>query len=307
MKKRSFCGSIAGLTVCCVLGIVAPDRAAAQYPSQNATLLSHIDIAEFGAGNGNDCWGYTSPSGREYALMGLSNKVAFVEITDPTNADWFASILHGNSLWGDVKVYQDVAYAVVDVQAEVGIQVIDMSDIDNHNVTLVLTIPTPTKNHNVAIDADSGYLYTLGSSGGSDRTVIFDLTNPLDPIEVGTWGTYEHDAQIVTYTSGPYAGRQIMFGASESRGLDIVDVTDKSNTFLISRTEYPNLSYCHQVWTEDLQYLFSNDETDGIQRTTVFDISSLEDPIVLGDYSSGLGATDHNQYIRDGIMFEADY
>lgn len=55
------------------------------YPANIVELLSNIPLAGFtGApGNGNDCWGLTSPSGREYALMGRSNSVALVEITNP--------------------------------------------------------------------------------------------------------------------------------------------------------------------------------------------------------------------------------
>ena len=174
------------------------------------TLLSHVPVADFGGGStgSNDCWGYVSDSGREYALMGLSNQLAFVEITDPASPVWFASIPHGNNLWGDVKVYQDYAYFVTE-GVGMGIQVIDMTDLDNHNVSLVRTLSFPGFNHNVVVDTDSGYLYTCGSHGGSDTTVIFDLnSDPSDPVQVGTWnGAYEHDAQVVTYTSGPYAGR----------------------------------------------------------------------------------------------------
>jgi choice-of-anchor B domain-containing protein len=296
-----------GLVTLGVSGLFGTQAALAQFPSEKVSLYSQINLGTFGAGSGNDCWGYVSPSGREYALMSVSNKVAFVEITDPVNPDWFASIAHPNSLWGDVKVYLHVAYAVTE-QSGTGIQVIDLSNIDNHVVTLVRTIPQPTRNHNVAVDTTSGYLYTCGSNGGSATTVIFDLSDPTDPVQVGTWsGAYEHDAQIITYLTGPYAGRQIMFGASEGRGLDVIDVTNKSNTFLMSRTSYPNVAYCHQLWTEDLQYIYINDELDGINRTTVFDIADLDNPVLVGEYSSGLSATDHNNYVRDGFVYEADY
>jgi len=60
------------------------------------------------------------------------------------------------------------------------------------------------------------------------------LANAADPVEAGR-GTEptaacHHDTQIVTYTSDPYAGRETEFGLSEGRGVDIVDVTDKSNS-----------------------------------------------------------------------------
>jgi len=281
--------------------------ASAQFDSENISLHSQIDVGTFGASRGNDCWGYVSPSGREYALMGLDNKVAFVEITDPANPDWFASVNHSSSTWGDVKVYQDHAYVVTEASGS-GIQVIDLSDIDNHNVTLVRTISSPGRSHNVAIDTASGFLYTCGSREGAAFTVIFDLSDPANPQQVGTWdGDYQHDIQAVTYTEGPNAGRQILFGSSEGRGLDIVDVTDKSNPFFVSRTPYPNLTYCHQAWTEDLQYIYINDELDSIPRNTVIDISDIENPQPVGEFSSGLQATDHNGYVRDGLLFQATY
>jgi len=307
MRTQKTCPVMVGVTAFWVLGFADIQPAAAEFPAQNVALYSQIDLATFGVSSGNDCWGYVSPSGREYALMGLANKVAFVDITDPANPVWFASIAHASNIWGDIKVHAHVAYIVTE-RSGTGIQVIDMSDIDNHVVSLVGTITSPDRNHNLAIDTDSGYLYTCGSRGGSATTVIFDLSNPTNPVQVGTWqGAYEHDVQVVTYTSGPYAGRQIMFGASEERGLDIVDVTDKSNTFLMSRTPYPNVAYCHQVWTGDLKYLYVNDELDSISRTTVFDISDLQNPTPVGEFSSGLNAIDHNNYVRGGFLYEANY
>ncbi|MCH7872938.1 MAG: choice-of-anchor B family protein, partial [Planctomycetes bacterium] len=306
MNARSCRSAAIGLTAVLLLGSAGAATASAQFESFNVSLYAQIDLNTFGAGSGNDCWGYVSPSGREYALMGVSNKVAFVEITDPGNPDWFASVGHSNNLWGDIKVYQDVAYAVTETNT--GIQVIDMSDIDNHNVSLVRTIGSPSQNHNIAINADSGYLYTAISRGGSATTVIFDLSDPLNPVEVGTWsGGREHDLQVVTYTSGPFAGREIMFGSGEGRGFDVIDVTDKSNTFLLSRTTYPNLSYAHQSWTEDLRYVYLNDELDGSPRTLVFDIADLNNPVNVAEFTNGTQAIDHNNYVHDGIMYAANY
>lgn len=281
--------------------------AAAQFDSDRVEFRSWIDLATFDAESGNDCWGYVSGSGREFALMGLDNKVAFVEITDPDNPIWFASFPHSASLWGDIKVYQHAAYAVTE-ESGTGIQVFDLSDIDNHVVTLVRTIVAPGRSHNIAVDTTSGFLYTCGSNEGSATTVIFDLSNPTNPIVAGTWsGSYQHDIHAVTYTSGPFAGRQIAFGSSERRGLDVIDVTNKSAPVLLSRTPYPNVAYAHQVWSENLQYLYLNDELDSMQRTSVFDISDIEAPEYLGSFTTGLTATDHNLYVRDGFVYASNY
>jgi choice-of-anchor B domain-containing protein len=280
--------------------------ALAQFDSQNVELRAWIDLSTFGASNGNSCWGHVSDSGREYALMGLSNKVAFVEISDPDNPVWFASVAHGEDLWADIKVYANHAYIVTEGTS--GIQVVDMTNIDNHVVTLVRTIANPWSSHTISIDTTSGILYTCGSGGGNARQTVWSLANPANPVQVGQYdAVYEHESQAVTYTSGPYAGKKIFFGCSEGRGLDIIDMTNPAAPVLMSRTPYPSVAYCHQGWTEDLRYFYINDELDSIQRTTVFDITDLSNPVHLGSFNAGVAATDHNLYVRDGFLFESNY
>jgi choice-of-anchor B domain-containing protein len=288
----------------------------AQFESSNVSMLFNIEPAGLGATAGNDCWGYVSPSGREYAIVGLNNRVAFVEVTNPNSPVILETIPHTSSTWCDIKVYQHYAYAVTEATGT-GIQVIDMSDIDNGNVTLVRTITSPGRTHNLALDPVSGYLYTCGSRDGTGTTMCFSLADPADPVRVGansmSGTTYQHDAIVVTYTEGPYAGRQILFGFSENRGVDIRDVTDKNAPVLIKRATYPSMRYCHQGWlSADRRYLYVDDETDegglGINtRTLVFDVANLDAPVYLTNFSSGMPASDHNQYWDDGFLFQANY
>jgi hypothetical protein len=118
---------------------------------------------------------------------------------------------------------------------------------------------------------------------------------------------------VVSYTEGPYAGREILFGFSEERGVDIVDVTDKSNMFLLSRTAYPGVRYCHQGWTTpDRRYLYVNDELDeGVTATTtrtlIFDIQDLMSPQLVGTFTTGLPSRDHNLYVHACLLYQANY
>jgi choice-of-anchor B domain-containing protein len=285
------------------------------FSSFNVSMYANLDLTVFGAGSGNDIWGYVSPSGREYALVGLSNKVAFVEVTDPANPSYFASIPHTASTWGDIKVYEDHCYAVTEAVGT-GIQVIDLSDIDNHNVTLVRTIGSPGRNHNIAIDTVSGFLYTCGSRNGTGTTVCFDLSTPGNPVQVGAnsmTATYQHDICPKTFTSGPYAGRQILFGSDESRGVAVWDVTDKNAPFLVARRTYPNVQYNHQGWlSADARYWYLNDELDEEEfnittRTLVFDVQDITNPVLVNTFTTGLPAIDHNLYWHGGYVFESNY
>ena len=294
----------------------SPTHTAESFNARNVKLLSQIGLHEFGSKSGNDCWGYVSPSGREYALVGLDNKVAFVEVTDPKNPVYFDHIPHKASLWGDLKTYGEYCYVVTEA-SDSGIQVIDLSRIDEHVVTLVQTINSPGRSHNVCIDTTSGFLYTLGSRGGTGTTMCFSLADPANPVKVGadsmTGKHYQHDVTVVTFEEGPYAGRQVMFGNGEGRGVEIWDVTNKEEPFIIGQASYVDIGYNHQGWlSEDKKYWFVNDELDETKRgtmtnTRVFDVSDLSNPTLVGSFGTGLPTIDHNLYLKSGFMFASNY
>jgi choice-of-anchor B domain-containing protein len=301
------------LLVC--IAAAAAASSFAQYESNKVALKANITPAQFGASAGNSCWGYVSPSGREYAIMGLNNRAAFVDITDPANPVYFAYIPHTSSTWADMKVYDHYAYIVSEATG-VGIQVVDLADIDNHNITLVRTITSPGRSHNITLDPVSGYIYTAGSNNGTGTTMCFSLADPSNPVKVGPNSmtiNYEHDILPFTYTSGPYAGKQILFCSSESRGVQIYDVTNKNLPTLIKTVTYPNVGYCHQAWlSDDLRYLYVDDEFDESNngfttRTIVLDVSNLANASFVTTFTSGMTTIDHNQYHRDGYLFQANY
>lgn len=288
-----------------------------QLPNVGVIKYSQITLSGFGAGAGNDCWGYVSPSGREYALVGLNNRVSFVEVTNPSAPVLLGNIPHTASTWGDIKVYGHYAYAVTEA-AGTGIQVFDLSNIDTGQVLLVNNILSPGRTHNLALNPVSGFLYTCGSRDGTGTTMCFSLANPAAPVQVGAASmttNYMHDGNVVSYTSGPLAGREIWYGFSEGRGVDIYDFTDKNNPFLIKRVTYPSMGYCHQGWlSEDRKYLYVDDELDEQNaggnlntRSLIFNVEDPANAFFVGTFTSGLPSIDHNQYTSDGFTFQANY
>jgi choice-of-anchor B domain-containing protein len=303
---------------------LAVDERAAQavrgtYDAENVTLMSQLPLASIGGGStGNDCWGYTSPSGREYAIIGTSDDTVFVEVTDPGNAQVIEIISGPNSLWRDVKTYGQYAYAVSEGGS--GIQVMNMGNIDLGIVQLVNTVDDQgtSATHNVVIDVDSGFLYRTG--GGDNGLRIYSLADPTTPTYVGSWtARYVHDAQVVTYDSGQWAGRQIAFccggfnGGFGESGLCILDVTNKSNIVQLACIQHTNPNYSHQGWlSDDRQYFYLNDELDEqnsgtLTTTRIINVADLENPFQAGTFTSGSTAIDHNLYVKDDIIYEANY
>lgn len=307
-------GALAG-TAAALAGFLTLSRPAqAQFASDKVELLSWLSPDAFGTGavSGNDCWGYVSPSGREYAIAGLSNTMAFVDITDPANPVIVENILHPDSLWGAIKVHGEYAYAGNETGG--GIQVIDMTRIDEGIVELVTTV-LPNETHTLAINPDSGYLYTCGAHNICSGLIALDLTDPRLPVDAGRfYGYYVHEAQIVSFHEGPYAGREIAYCCAAGDGLVIVDVTDKARMREIGRTTYPGLAYCHQGWlSADRRFFYVNDELDelnghtNVTKTHIFDVSDPREPTYVGWFSNGLGCTDHNLYVRDQFVYESNY
>lgn len=95
--------------------------------------------------------------------------------------------------------------------------------------------------------------------------------------------------------------------------MTIIDVTDKSNMIMISRTSYDNVEYTHQGWlTEDHNAFLFGDEYDEINsnmktRTMVMNVKDLVNPTVVGAYTGSTTAIDHNLYILGNYVYEANY
>jgi choice-of-anchor B domain-containing protein len=299
------------------------------FTSSNVQLLGWKTLADFPGNNtsGNDCWGYTSPSGREYAIIGLSDGTGFVEVTDPGNPVIVDFEAHNSapSLWRCVKVYQDFAYA--GSEAGGGIQIFNMTNIDGGVVTATSITggSCSTATHTLALDETSGFLYRAGGGstcGGVPQGLqIYSLANPALPVLVGQWnaGRYVHECQVVTWDlPGIYNGKQIAFCYTEDTSggtnprLQILDVTNKAAITVISTTSYTGGAFSHQGWLSDAkQHLYLNDELDdgsfGGARTRLFSISNLAAPSYLGFFTSGAPSIDHNLYVKGNRIYESNY
>jgi choice-of-anchor B domain-containing protein len=269
--------------------------------------------------SGNDCWGYVSPSGREYALVGLSGGTGFVEVTNPAASTIVAFFPGPTSLWRNVKTYKQYAYSVSEGGG--GIQVFDLSGIDQGTIVQLPSVLTggDSRTHTMIINETTGYLYRMG--GGSNGVRIYNLEpNPASPVFVTQWSDkYTHDGFVHNYTSGPYAGKEIFFacgglnGGFAGTGVDIIDVTNKANLVVLSNFQYPQAAFCHQAWiSKDERHIYINDEIDennfGLLNVgRIVNVENLSAPFLAGTYTTGLTSVDHNLYVKGDTLFCSNY
>ena len=295
----------------------------AGFPCDGVDLLSRIPLGIFSASSGNDSWGWVDPqTNQEYALMGLNNGLAFIDVTNPSSPIYLGKLptKTNSSQWRDVKVYRNYAFIVAEA-ANHGMQIFDLTKLRN-----VSTAPqTFTEDahyngfgnaHNIVINEDSGYAYAVGTQTFSGGPHFVDVRDPLNPTAAGGYETngYSHDAQVVTY-NGPdqdYQGAEILIGSNENEVV-IVNVSDKNAPVEISRTSYPQIGYTHQGWfTDDQRYFIAGDELDELNfgipsRTLVFDFLDLDAPTLFFAHQGGTNAIDHNGYVHNGKFYLSNY
>lgn len=298
------------------------------YPCSNVNLLAHMSAADLGANaRVNDLWGWTdSFDGREYALVGLDNGTAFVDISLPESPIYLGNLpTHTtNSIWRDIKVYDDHAFIVSEANGH-GMQVFDLTELRNvANPPVTFSETTHYdqigRAHNLAINEESGFAYAVGTTsspnGCSDGLHIINIQTPTAPTFAGCFDQdgYTHDAQCVIYqgVDAVYQNREICFNANVDT-LTVVDVTNSASLQQVSRTGTPGFVYAHQGWlTEDHRYFLMDDEQDEIVRghptkTYIWDVSDLDDPVMIGTHSFGLSSSDHNLYVKGNYVYEANY
>jgi choice-of-anchor B domain-containing protein len=263
----------------------------------------------------SDCWGYTAPDGKEYAVIGSLDSIHIFNISDPYNINQVASILGGASstIWRDFKVYENYLYCVADQSGtNEGLIVIDLTDLPN-SVNVVTRNNTDFfRAHNIYIEENTGRAYVVGARKagvGSVNLIIFDLdANPADPpvIYSGSMnGGYIHDI---------FVRNNIAFASHGNGGLRVYDVTDVSNiTQLGLFNGYPESGYNHSSWlTDDGTSLVFCDETKdrGVKIVDVTDYGNIEMQDLFRSTLEAPTATNslaHNPFVKGNYVYISYY
>ena len=295
---------------------------AGDFACSGISLRKRVPNDAIGGGDGNDIWGWVDAmTGNEYAIMGLTNGTAFVDVTDPDNPVFLGHLATNTteSAWRDIKVYLDHAFVVADDAGAHGMQVFDLTRLRTAvppESFMADAIYDGFENaHNLAINEASGYAYVAGTNDCGGGLHIVDISIPNSPIFAGCHADAEtHDTQCVLY-QGPdldYSGQEICVGSNKDH-LGIANVTNKAATTTISSTNYPDTGFAHQGWlTEDHQFFLLGDELDELDfsvptRTHVFDVSNLDAPVYVFAYEAATASIDHNLYILGNRVFQANY
>lgn len=269
----------------------------------NLNLLGHLPYPS------NTCagiWQYVDSLGNEYALVGVDDRVAIVDVTNPVLPVEVFSVpaLPGQaSLWRELKTYGKYAYAVSEGGG--GLIVIDLSNLpaginSKHWYGDGAIANQLGSAHTIAVT--DGYAYIFGTGNlANGGAVIVDLADPWNPTYVGQYSmNYIHDGYIrndTLWAGEIYAGQ-----------FSVIDVSDKSAPVLLTTHATPG-QFCHNTWLSDnSHYLFTTDEVGG-QPLGSFDVSNLSNIDLIDVYLTDSMPTHevHNVRVLNDFLINPSY
>lgn len=236
-----------------------------QLPNQNMYLLKNLN-QHFTTTLYSAIWGYKSPTGREYALLGCPTGTAFIDVTDSADIHEVDYLTGLNSAWREMKVYDHYAY-IVSEAFNSKLQIVDLQYLPD-SVHLVKTWSYTGYDHTHSISQAGHYLYLNGGNSAANGGItVVDIADPENPVKMGQWTSlYVHDCRIVNDTI--YAAN--IYDAK----ISIINATNKSS--LVTVASFVNLpeSGPHNCdLTEDGKRLYVTDEIGTApHRLKVWDI-----------------------------------
>ncbi len=234
--------------------------------SLNMTQLGNLPYAQ----DLNDVWGYES-GGVELALVGTMTGLSVVNATNPAAPVEVAFFPGTNSIWRDIKTYQNYAYCSNDDGG--GMLIVDLT---NPLVPVKVTDLTTyfSAAHNLYVDEAAARLYVAGPDNGG--IMVLDLTTPASPTLIGNFNSY--------YVHDMYARAGIVYAAPIFEGyLSILDMTSLPTITELGTIPTQGL-FTHNTWLSDSgDYCLTTDEISG-GGVGVFDVTNLASPVEIAFY-----------------------
>lgn len=256
------------------------------------------------------CWGI-NVGRREIAILGGSNSILFVEVTNPAQPVLlYKAISRFTTVWREFRTYRNRVYAVSDGTEE-GLRIFDVSNPSNIREALQTT-GFFSRAHSITIDTIAGRAYCNGTDIRSNGLVVLDLNrNPDAPTQLASMelpGGYVHDA---------FANDNIVFASSGYNGLYIYDFLNPNMPRTVASIN--TSGYNHNCWpATDGRYLFYTEEIPSKRPIQVVDLRRMSsgDIQVIKSFidmslelaSPGdLGAIPHNVVVKGDFLYCSQY
>jgi choice-of-anchor B domain-containing protein len=277
--------------------------------AQNYNVTLRAQLPYPGQTLANIC-GYVDSTGKEYALLGASNGMSIVDVSDPDNPFEvtqipYNNVIPGYALWKEIKVYKNYAY--ITSEAGAGLQIVDLRHLpDSTNFpskyytgdgaidTLLNRV------HALHIDTSKKFVYLFGSTLLNGGAVVLDITDPWNPVYTGGYSNfYVHDG---------YVDNDTLYAANIYNGFcSVIDMSNKTSPVTLASFQTPH-AFPHNTWPDvEKKTLFTTDEVSN-SFLTAYDISDLNNITELDRIrTSDTNSVVHNTHIVNDYAVSSWY
>ncbi|HLP12393.1 MAG TPA: choice-of-anchor B family protein [Flavobacteriales bacterium] len=273
----------------------------------NITQLGYLDYEALHSTGLSNLWGYADEFGNEYAIVGTNDGISVVDVTTPATPTEVFFYPGSNSVWREVKTYNNYAY--ITTESTDGMIIIDLNPLPGTITTgNVSVFNGPAGNpwissHSLFIDEATGVLFLHGTDRGNGGVILYDLnSSPTNPTELGELDDY--------YVHDSYSRGDTLYSAHITSGF--VSFTDVSNpaaiTYLAANQNTP-MNFSHNCWlSANGKYLFTTDEVSGawIGAYDVSDFTDIKEVDRIRN-SETSGSIPHNTYWLNNYLVTSYY
>lgn len=295
-------------------------KAQTVYDAQNISLLSNWDDPSVAAEpfygiRYNGIWGWADSSGNEYALIGATSGVYFVNVTNPSVPvlSDFVPGRRSGCIWREIKTYSHYAYLISDDNSPNSFQIVDLQYLPD-SVSVVYDSNTLFERaHTLFVDGDKLYCGIVkgGQFTSTSAMAVFDLSaNPVLPVFLRSINTDFPALLTNNQVHDMYVRNDTVYASAAYDGLFIFKYNRSANDFtlLSSLTSYPQQGYNHSsALTDDGHTLVFMDEVPNGLAVKVLDVTDLSNLNITALFQSNTGPTPHNPFIVGNICYIAYY
>ncbi len=289
------------------------------YEQQNISLLSNWNdstiVAEpFYGIRYNGIWGWHDGAGREYALIGATDGVHVIDVTNPaaaTRVDFVPGRRSG-CIWREIKTYQHYAYLISDDNAPNSFQIIDLQFLPDSVSVVYDSNVLFERAHTLFVDGNKLYCGIVkgGITSGTSSMSVYSLNDPVNPVFLRDVDTDYGAAFTNQQVHDMFVRNDTVYASAAFDGLFILRYDSVANQFnmLGSLTSYVGQGYNHSsALTDDGRTLVFMDEVPTGLPVKVLDVQDLSNLTVTATFQSNVGPTPHNPFMVGNTCYIAYY
>ncbi|MDO9001272.1 MAG: choice-of-anchor B family protein [Bacteroidota bacterium] len=284
------------------------------YAASNFTMISVVSPETYTNSYGakySGCWGwYQANKNKEYAIAGSASGTYWVDVTNPATptVSAYRAGKKLNTVWREIKTYQNYCYVVTDDGGPATFQIFDMQYLPDSVHKVHDSQVLFKRGHALWVDGNKLYVSGVTYSNNTTSSMnVYSLATPSVPVLLRQ---LKQDIPFISYVHDMMPVNDTVFASCGNQGLYVFKFnTNNTFTQLGSLTTYSGSGFNHSsALTPNRQTLVFTDEVPVGKPIKVANVSNVANIQVLAITNQFPQTTPHNPFmVSNTLCFMSSY